>query len=661
MNPLIAVCISALLSGAALVAQQPPQSPAAAKPVPSPPYQPTEEETRRIQTKADELATVIRGLQARRVDDTLLADVEIYEKAARWILKFPEEFYTKDHVAQALTVLDRGIARARQLESGSPSWTSEKGRTLRGYRSRVDGSVQPYGLNIPDTYDGMRPVRLDVVLHGRQGRMNEVNFLAMYTEPRPGGVQSPGDGQIQLDVFGRMNNAYHWAGEADIFEAMAEVRRRYKIDPARIVLKGFSMGGHGAWHIGLHYPDRWVALEAGAGNTRSRRAADPSSLPSHHQPMVRIFDNLVDWSLNLFNLPVAGYGGELDNQLRASINVREQLVREGFHIEGDPFSLTAKEIPAIFLVGPQTPHRVHPDSRKQMDAFLKEHADRGQRSPDHIRFLTYITRYNTSYWVTLDGLEKHYERAEVDARRSDDRARYDITTKNLSRLILRETDRVAQIRIDGQSLRIKAAPELALQKSGSSWHVAAGRDDQGLRKKHGLQGPIDDAFLDPFLCVRPTGTAWHAAVHQQALRELERFDRIHAKYFRGHVRVKDDRNVTDADLKNYHIVLFGDPGSNRLIARLNGKLPMKWSREAITLGAANFPAAENLPALIYPNPLNPTRYVVLNSGLTVEDREYPMSDYLTPRYGDFAILRISERGAPQVAHAGLFDESWRLR
>ena len=32
-------------------------------------------------------------------------------------------------------------------------------------------------------------------------------------------------------------------------------------------------------------------------------------------------------------------------------------------------------------------------------------------SPDHVRFVTYTTRYNRSYWVSLDGLEKHYERA----------------------------------------------------------------------------------------------------------------------------------------------------------------------------------------------------------------------------------------------------------
>lgn len=92
-----------------------------------------------------------------------------------------------------------------------------------------------------------------------------------------------------------------------------------------------------------------------------------------------------------------------------------------------------------------------------------------------------------------------------------------------------------------------------------------------------------------------------------------------------------------------------------------GKLPLKWTRQTIALGDRNFASADHIPALIYPNPLNPARYVVLNSGLTVEDRDYPASDYLTPRLGDFAIIKIKDApGMPEPAAAGLFDENWRL-
>jgi len=375
--------------------------------------------------------------------------------------------------------------------------------------------------------------------------------------------------------------------------------------------------------------------------------------------MVNIFDDMIAWSVNLFNLPTVGYRGENDREGRPTVVLQEQLVTEGYHVEGEPFHLAMKEMPVIFEVGPATGHSVHPESRKIMDAFHKKWTEKGVQSPPHVRFRTFTTRYNQSHWVTVDGMEKHYERAEVNAKRSDDGKQYEITTTNVSRLVLKETDRAAGIDIDGQKLKVKRGAEITLVKNGSGWRPATSKDQAGLRKKHGLQGPIDDAFLEPFLCVRPTGTAWNAAVNEQTLREFAHFDRVHAKYMRGRVRVKNDTEVTDDDVKKYHLILFGDPGSNRLIARLHGKLPFQWTKEMITLADRSFPAAENVPLMIYPNPLAVSRYVVINSGLTVQDREYPASDYLTPLYGDFAVLKVKE-GPADVQIAGLFDESWKL-
>src|SRR6266550_2729462 len=228
------------------------------------------------------------------------------------------------------------------------------------------------------------------------------------------------------------------------------------------------------------------------------------------------------------------------------------------------------------MVSKETGHGTSPLVRQRLDAFLKEHGDKGQSSPDHIRFLTYTTRYNRSYWVSLDGLEKHYERAEVDARRTAGGISFNIKTKNLTRLALRETASVREITIDGQTLQVNPAPEITLDRTGSTWKVATNEPESGLHKRHALQGPIDDAFLDPFLMVRPTGTPWNEEVNQQALRTLARFDKLWAKYFRGHPFVKDDKDVTADDLAKYHVVLFGDPGSNRVIQKWVGKLPVRW-------------------------------------------------------------------------------------
>src|SRR5439155_14773773 len=160
-------------------------------------------------------------------NDVLLPDVEVYRKAAQWILRYPEEFYVKAYLPNTLRALEEGIRRAKELERGEPSWPRQKGRLVRAYRSRVDGSVQPYGLVIPESYDGRKAVRLDVLLHGRGATLNEVSFIAAHDATHP--VTSEQD-FIQLEVFGRGNNAYRWAGETDVFEALDSVQKRYRID-----------------------------------------------------------------------------------------------------------------------------------------------------------------------------------------------------------------------------------------------------------------------------------------------------------------------------------------------------------------------------------------------------------------------------------------------
>ena len=48
--------------------------------------------------------------------------------------------------------------------------------------------------------------------------------------------------------------------------------------------------------------------------------------------------------------------------------------------------------------------------------------------------MTYTTRYNKCFWVSLDGLGSQYQRADVDAQRSNGGKDYLIATTNLTRL-----------------------------------------------------------------------------------------------------------------------------------------------------------------------------------------------------------------------------------
>src|SRR5262245_41902231 len=167
----------ALVMLAALAMAQAPSAPA---PVP-----PTTVERDQIEKKLAELASNVKALGASKADPALVADVDVYRKAAAYILRFPEEFATKAYVADTLKVLDTGLMRARELKAGAPSWTTKKGHVVRGYVSRLDGSVQPYGVTIPPSYDGSKPVRLDIWQHGTNRTLNEVAFIIQQEKDTP--------------------------------------------------------------------------------------------------------------------------------------------------------------------------------------------------------------------------------------------------------------------------------------------------------------------------------------------------------------------------------------------------------------------------------------------------------------------------------------------
>ena len=130
----------------------------------------------------------------------------------------------------------------------------------------MDGSVQPYALTLPEGVEPRAAKRfpLHVKLHGRAAQMNEVNFIQRHDgKPLP-----EGQDWVQLDVFGRTNNAYRWSGETDVFEALSDVGRTVRVDSRRTTLWGFSMGGG---RRVASRPASSVAVVVGRSRRRVRR------------------------------------------------------------------------------------------------------------------------------------------------------------------------------------------------------------------------------------------------------------------------------------------------------------------------------------------------------------------------------------------------------
>jgi hypothetical protein len=307
-----------------------------------------------------------------------------------------------------------------------------------------------------------------------------------------------------------------------------------------------------------------------------------------------------------------------------------------------------------------------------MDAL----AQKGRAAfPREVRFTTWTLKFNRMRWVVVDGLEKHWERARITATMEGDHT-VKATTSGITALSfdmgqgspLLNPAMKATVVLDGQSITVPGALTdgswLAhFRKTGTKWTVA-GDDSKSLTKRHDMQGPIDDAFMGSFLNVRPTGTPMNEAVGKWTQSEQDHAAKLWRTQMRGDAPTKDDTAITDADIAANNLVLWGDPQSNKVLARLAAKLPIQWTADAVVLGSRRFPAATNAPVMIYPNPLNPKKYIVINSGITFREYAQPNNSLQVAYLPDYAVIDLTTPPDPKwpgkIAAAGFFGEKWEL-
>jgi hypothetical protein len=112
-------------------------------------------------------------------------------------------------------------------------------------------------------------------------------------------------------------------------------------------------------------------------------------------------------------------------------------------------------------------------------------------------------------------------------------------------------------------------------------------------------------------------------------------------------------------------VLWGDPSSNAALARILPHLPVTWTRESLVVNGKTYDASHHMLAMIYPNPENPGRYVVLNSGFTYREYDYLNNARQTPKLPDWAVIDLrtppSSRAPGAIVAAGFFDERWNFK
>ncbi len=186
---------------------------------------------------------------------------------------------------------------------------------------------------VPRKYDKTKPAGVLVLLHGLDAtgaqhkdlyrtfaEANNYILLAPTAQPEP--ADDRNEDYAQSLRGAKLKHWWSYRNGNFVFSALSALKTRAAVDENRVVLLGYSMGGFGAWNLGLRYPDRWSAIVSLAGGFsrnefNARYEIDEKARKLH---------------VNGFNLPAYIVHGDIDEFVPVEFarESRNQMKRLGY-------------------------------------------------------------------------------------------------------------------------------------------------------------------------------------------------------------------------------------------------------------------------------------------------------------------------------------------
>jgi predicted esterase len=514
----------------------------------------------------------------------------------------------------------------------------------RTYLSDVDNSVQPYSLLVPPAYNGRHPFPLLIALHGAHVK----ECIGSYKLK---------DWCIIATAYGRGNTGFREIGANDVFSVVDEIKKRYSIDDSRIYLAGHSMGGHGTWYLGAHYPDQWAALNPMSGYGDYRLMEQDI-----HDWQVLLYEDrsAIFFLENLVHLPVYTIHGVKDDDVTVEQPRRLMAALKNLGYKN------------VYDEHPDKPHWWGMDFPEALE-FLRKH--KRNPYPKEVILKTNRLKYNRSYWVKIDAIKDIHAMARVHAKIEEEN-RISVEAENVFQYSLLLNKHLLDFK---QPVVIKTNDvrsfEGVLPSSGKvtlravlnnqdeiEKYVPVIKPARGVVKTHELFGPIIDAYNSRFIYVYGTsGTAEDTEVNRREARQDALDWRTWAN---GNSVIKSDQEVTSEDIETNNLILYGGPETNALVAGIKDKLPIRIEKNCIRVGDREFRGEDIGVKFVYPNPLNPSRYVLINAGVTSKavDKIHRLGDPLYDPLPDYIIFSRQDVSFDRhfFLAAGFFDRNWEI-
>jgi len=218
----------------------------------------------------------------------------------------------------------------RKLEKGEPALFPKGNIGRLAHKSSLDNTLQPYSLYVPMSYKEESAIPLFVTLHG-SGVDEQESLLYMSRVLNQYWSEGKTVPMIVMSPKARgLSDWYLGKSGKEVMKCIQHVQSLYHIDKKRIVLDGFSMGGYGAWRLGISHPQIFQAVIIRSG------AIHP---PAHLEG-----ENVIDLLDKSVKIPFLIVHGDKDNavsveKVRKTVEKLEKLgiphkyieVKDGSH------------------------------------------------------------------------------------------------------------------------------------------------------------------------------------------------------------------------------------------------------------------------------------------------------------------------------------------
>ena len=514
------------------------------------------------------------------------------------------------------------------IKNGKDYFQEKRGRVKIGYLSEIDSTCQPFDLMIPNHFNQKKSYGLLIYLHGKEDQIQKYRNL-LWANEDPGLDEL---GVFKVAVYGRRNCWYLGAGEVDIFRVIQEICNLYPIDTTRIYLMGASMGGYGSWRLGLNYADRFAAISPICGRTTTGEDFYGETISP------------LSYVENAMHLPVRFYHGDIDPVI--PVTDSRQMAQRLKQMRYEHVYTEFKDVKHDSWNAARADKQRLPYLTKfKLDPY-----------PKAIHHKCFYLKYGKSYWAEIIRKTKWHNYATVDAKIQKGN-KIKVVTDNVAEIRLNfnhpelNRQKMIVVTLNKQVLKSEASSGWSIfyQDNDGQWH-AGSAPSEGLCKRKCAEGPWIDAEFEPFVIVYGT----HESNSADRLHEFgHKLQEYYARFDMRPVLIPDSL-VNDEKYRGYNLHLLGTPADNKYMAQIQAQLPVKIDSSGFILGD-KYLFAECGLRMIYPNPLNPERYVRIDLLPSVN----PDYGFLDETVADYLIYTIKDNKY-QVLAKDFFNNDWQI-